>query len=257
MTEEITPLSLAGDGYQLTITTEAHAVKAQLLHSSATVQVVTDNDESYHAQRVVRDLAAMRLLVEKGRVLVKKPVLDISKEIDAAAKTFLAELVAEEARLSRMIGEHATEVARQKAQREAEERRAFEAARRAKEEAERAEAARQAAEAGKASIAALIAAKQAAAKADADAREAITTRLEASNQVAATEVAAGVRFTLAFEVEDPAALYRVAPHLLELHPRRSAILARLKELDDSGTLESAATLLPGVTVPRRPVVSTR
>jgi hypothetical protein len=65
-TTDLMPLILAGDGYQLTISEEAQARKAELLNRSSTVATVTDNDESAVAQRESRALAAMRIEVEKS-----------------------------------------------------------------------------------------------------------------------------------------------------------------------------------------------
>jgi hypothetical protein len=169
-TTDLMPLILAGDGYQLTISEEAQARKAELLNRSSTVATVTDNDESAVAQRESRALAAMRIEVEKSRKLVKEPVNRIAKMIDQAAAEFLSEIQAEEARIKQLVGKHAEEVLRIKAQKEAAERAAFEAAR----------AAREAAEDG--GIAAVLAAKKAAAE-----------KLDASAEVASTKVAEGVR----------------------------------------------------------------
>ena len=84
-TTEIMPLILAGDGYQLTIAPEAEARKADILSASSSIQIVGDNDDSARAQFHTRQLAAMRIEVEKSRKLVKEPVNRIGKMIDAAA----------------------------------------------------------------------------------------------------------------------------------------------------------------------------
>jgi len=190
-TTELMPLILAGDGYQLTIADEAIQRKAELLTNSAVITAVADNDDSARAQYHTRQLAAMRIEVEKSRKLVKEPVNRIGKMIDAAAAEFLVEITAEEGRIKQLVGRHAEEVLRIKAEKEAAERAAFEAAR----------AAREAAEEG--GIAAVLAAKKAAAE-----------KLEASNEVAATKVAEGVRFAWDFEVTDIEAVYRAVPQLV-------------------------------------------
>ena len=103
---EITPLILAGDGYQLTIADEAIQRKAEILSASSSIQIVGDNDDSARAQFHIRQLAAMRIEVEKSRKLVKEPVNRIGKMIDAAAAELavtsskLADAVAEVARLN-------------------------------------------------------------------------------------------------------------------------------------------------------------
>jgi hypothetical protein len=233
-TTDLMPLILAGDGYQLTISEEAQARKAELLNRSSTVATVTDNDESAVAQRESRALAAMRIEVEKSRKLVKEPVNRIAKMIDQAAAEFLSEIQAEEARIKQLVGKHAKEVLRIKAQKEAAERAAFEAAR----------AAREAAEDG--GIAAVLAAKKAAAE-----------KLDASAEVASTKVADGVRFAWDFEIEDIAAVYRAAPEFVTLEIKRSALLAWFRELEASDADVAAAASLANIRAFKKPIVSSR
>jgi hypothetical protein len=233
-TTELMPLILAGDGYQLTIADEAIIRKAELLSNSATITAVNDNDDSARAQFHTRQLAAMRIEVEKSRKLVKEPVNRIGKMIDAAAAEFLVEITAEEGRIKQLVGRHAEEVLRVKAEKEAAERAAFEAAR----------AAREAAEEG--GIAAVIAAKKAAAE-----------KLEASAEVATTKVADGVRFAWDFEVTDIEAVYRAVPQLVSLEVKRSAVLAWLRSLEDDGRDVAFAANLAHIHAFKKPIVSSR
>jgi hypothetical protein len=233
-TTEIMPLILDGDGYQLTISDEAIQRKADLLANSATITAVGDNDESAVAQRHTRQLAAMRIEVEKSRKLVKEPVNRIGKMIDQAAADFLVEINAEEGRIKQLVGKHAEEVLRIKAEKEAAERAAFEAAR----------AAREAAEEG--GIAAIVAAKKAAAE-----------KLEASAEVATTKVADGVRFAWDFEIIDINQLQTLRSDLVTVEPKRAAILATLKDMDERGyAVESLADTL-GIRAFKKPIVSSR
>jgi hypothetical protein len=233
-TTDLMPLILAGDGYQLTISEEAQARKAELLARSSTVAIVTDNDESAVAQRELRALAAMRIEVEKSRKLVKEPVNRIGKMIDQAAAEFLIEINAGEARIKQLVGAHAEEVLRIKAEKEAAERAAFEAAR----------AAREAAEEG--GIAAVLAAKKAAAE-----------KLEASAEVATTKVADGVRFAWDFEVIDLDLLAAKEPMLVKIEPRRAEILAELKDMEEHGYTVEALAATFGIRAFKKPVVSSR
>ena len=228
------PLILAGDGYQLTIADEAIQRKAEILANSATITAVGDNDESAVAQRHTRQLAAMRIEVEKSRKLVKEPVNRIGKMIDQAAAEFLVEITAEEGRIKQLVGRHAEEVLRIKAEKEAAERAAFEAAR----------AAREAAEEG--GIAAVLAAKKAAAE-----------KLEASNEVAATKVAEGVRFAWDFEVVDLHLLAAKEPMLVKIEPRRAEILAELKDMEEHGYTVEALAATFGIRAFKKPIVSSR
>jgi hypothetical protein len=233
-TTEIMPLILAGDGYQLTIADEAIIRKAELLSNSAEITAVNDNDDSARAQFHTRQLAAMRIEVEKSRKLVKEPVNRIGKMIDAAAAEFLVEITAEEGRIKQLVGRHAEEVLRIKAEKEAAERAAFEAAR----------AAREAAEEG--GIAAVLAAKKAAAE-----------KLEASAEVATTKVADGVRFAWDFWVDDIEAVYRAVPQLVSLEVKRSAVLAWLRSLEDDGRDVAAVANLAHIRAFKKPIVSSR
>ena len=229
------PLILAGDGYQLTIADEAIIRKAELLAHSADITAVADNDESARAQFHIRHLAAMRIEVEKSRKLVKEPVNRIGKMIDAAAAEFMIEINAEEGRIKRLVGNHAEEVLRIKAEKEAAERAAFEAAR----------AAREAAEEG--GIAAVLAAKKAA-----------TEKMEASNEVAAAKIADGVRFAWDFEVTDMKLLAAIKPDFVEMTERRAVILAWIKALD-AGEVEDVDMhcFAAGIRAFRKPIVSSR
>jgi hypothetical protein len=234
MNTELMPLILAGDGYQLTISPEAEARKAEILSASSAIQIVGDNDESAVAQRHTRQLAAMRIEVEKSRKLVKEPVNRIGKMIDQAAADFLVEINAEEGRIKQLVGKHAEEVLRIKAEKEAAERAAFEAAR----------AAREAAEQG--GIAAIVAAKKAAAE-----------KLEASAEVATTKVADGVRFAWDFEVVDLHMLAAKEPMLVKIEPRRAEILAELKDMEEHGYKVEALAATFGIRAFKKPVISSR
>lgn len=229
---ELMPLILAGDGYRLTIADEAIIRKAELLKHSAEIAAVNDNDDSARAQYHTRHLAAMRIEVEKSRKLVKEPVNRIGKLIDPAAGEFVIEIIAEENRIKKLVGDHAEEVLRIKAEKEAAERAAFDAAR----------AAREAAEEG--GIAAVLAAKRATAE-----------KMEASNQVAATKIAEGVRFAWDFEVVDIDLLYRERPDLVELTFRRNLILAVLKDMEQQGVEHLAGEI--GIRAFKKPIVSSR
>jgi len=233
-TTELMPLILAGDGYQLTISDEAIQRKSEMLSKSMFVTTVASNDDSARAQFHTRQLAAMHIEVEKSRKLVKEPVNRIGKMIDAAAAEFLIEINAEEGRIKRLIGNHAEEVLRIKAEAERVERAAFEAAR----------AAREAAEEG--GIAAVIAAKKAAAE-----------KMDASAEVATTKVAEGVRFAWDFEVVDLHMLAAKEPMLVKIEPRRAEILAELKDMEEHGyTVEELAATF-GIRAFKKPIVSSR
>jgi len=248
--EETTALILAGDGYQLTIAPEAENRKTDLLSAAAQVTSVTCNEESSLAQFQSRSLAAMRIEVEKCRKTVKEPVNRIGKLIDKTAADFVADIEAEEKRITRLIGQHAAEVARLKAEKEAEERRAFEEARAAREAAEVAAAAAEST--GK--IADVIAAKQA----ERERQEALAARMAASEQVAGTNVASGVRFAWDFEVDDLDSVYRAQPEFVTMEIKRSLVLEWLKKVEATESADPvAAAAERGIRAFKKPIVSSR
>jgi len=229
------PIILSGDGYSLTIDPNAHVRKQTVLSASSAVGKVTTNDESGDARVHLARLAAMRIEVDKCRKEIKEPVLRVGKLIDQAAKDFLAEIELEEGRIKGLIGDHANEVARLKAIAEAEERRAFEFARAAREAAE---------ESGR--IADVLAHKSA-----------VAAKLAASDEVASTKVAQGVRFAWDFDIENVHDVYKAEPMFVSLEVRRAAVLAWLKELAaaDEDVVGRAALL--GIFAFKKPVVSSK
>ncbi len=230
------PIILSGDGYSLTIDPNAHVRKQTMLSASAAIAKVTTNDESGDARVHLARLAAMRIEVDKCRKEIKEPVLRVGKLIDQAAKDFLAEIELEECRIKGLIGDHANEVARIKAIAEAEERKAFEFARQAREAAE---------ETGR--IADVLAH-----------REAVAAKLAASDEVASTKVAQGVRFAWDFEVTDMNLLAAIKPDFVEMTERRAVILAWIKALD-AGEVEDVDLhcIAAGIRAFKKPVISAR
>lgn len=251
ITETTTALILSGQGYELQIAPEAEARKAGLLSSSCKVTTVTNNDESADAQFVSRSLAALRIEVEKCRVQVKEPVNRIGKLIDKTAKDFISEIVAEEKRITSLIGAHAEEVARLKAEKEREERRAFEEARAAREAAEAAAAAAE----NSGRIADIIAAKQA----EKERMAALEARMDASEEVATTNVAQGVRFAWDFEVINIDQFAAARRDLVDITPRRADILAEIKRVAEQQSDDVAINYgnAVGLRTFKKPVVSSR
>ena len=246
---EKAPLILAGKGYELLIAPDAEVRKQQLIESAALVTTVTDNDLSASAQFVSRKLAAMRIEVEKCRKTVKDPVNRIGKLIDKTAADFVADIEAEEKRINRLVGAHAEEVVRIKAEKEAEEARAFAEARAAREAAEAAAAAAE--NTGK--ISDVLAAK----KAERERMDALAARMTASEEVAATKVADGVRFAWDFEVMDVAEVFQAAPDFVSLEIKRSVVLAWLKELEAAGDNVKFMAAKVGIEAFKKTVVSSR
>ena len=225
-----TALAILGDGYQIQITPEAEKQKSTILTAARAVVAVTDPDSCDIAQSRLRSLASVRTAVESSRKQVKAPVIDLGKRIDGIAAEFVADVVAEESRLSGLVTEYARE--QQRIKREAElaaeqerqrvERERHEAEMAAQREAARIERERQAAEraAHEAEIARLKAeaaqseegqraAREAQEKALAAQREA-ESRAEAARRQAESDAAAArereeaARITAAAAVAAPA-----------------------------------------------------
>lgn len=254
MSNNTNALALIGDGYTLGITADAKLEKAVLLSASNEVTIVNDLDTYEVASDKTRALASMRNAVEKSRKAVKEPVLALGKQIDAIAAEFVSDIEAEEKRIQSLMQGYAREQARIRAEAEAEARRAAaeaqrqqeEAARKlreAEEQARRAEVLKTKAAQDKANAAAEQARVQAQ-EATRKAQEEQTRMLEKSLASVAVAAPAGVKEELDFDLVDVAALYRAAPHLVDLTPKRREILAALKQLQ-------AANLpvnIPGLTI---------
>ena len=278
-------LAILGDGYQITITPEAEAQKATILTAARAVVAVTDADTCDIAQSRLRSLASVRTAVESSRKIVKAPVIDLGKRIDGIAADFVADVVAEESRLSGLVTEYARE--QQRIKREAElaaeqerqrvERERHEAEMAAQREAARIERERQAAEraAHEAEIArlkaeaaqseegqqaarvaqekALVAQREAEARAEAARRQAeadaaaAREREEAARIAAAAVIAApapaGVREEIDYEVEDILAFVAKFPQLCRIEVKRADVLAALKKsFERNGKLPEVAGL---------------
>ena len=262
-----TALILSGNGYELSIAPEAEAQKAELIKDASLIVEVRDTPSSDAARNQIKKLAAMRNLVEKSREDVKKPVLAIGRDIDAKAKDFSTAIEAEEKRLTKLVGDHAAEVERerQRIAREMEEKRRKEEAERARIEAERIAAEKAAEEAKRQANAAFLAEDEdAAAKAEQAAKEAADAAAKAAAEAEAAKAAVtvptfapekpqGVKFVPDYEVENIHALYAYSASLVTLEPKRSEILALIKQLTEGDTLPE----IPGLRVFQKAAVSTR
>lgn len=250
MTTSTESLILTGEGYGISVAPDAVALRDSLLALAARVSSVADNQESAEASFHMRKLAALRVEIEKTRKRIKEPVLAVGKKIDQCAKDFLASLEAEESRLRKLIADHATEVERERVRREAEERRAAEAARRAREEAEAAVA-----EAERTNrIADVIAARQAESELSA-AREA---RMDAAEETAQAVVPDGIRFAWDYEVIDAHKLAMKHPELVRIEVRRAEMLAAIKDAANEGaSMQPWAWEDIGIRPFQKSVVSTR
>jgi len=257
---ELKPLILTGDGYSCTVAPDAETKKAQLLKHSALIVEVKDNASANAAQLQVKELAAMRNLVEKMRVTIKAPVLAIGKTIDQKAADFVATLEAEEKRLKKLVQDFAVivEQERQKVLRELEAKRQEEA----RQERLRQQALAEAERLKQAAIDALLDAQspeqeQEAVEAKEAAREAVAAIPEPvvtqSAPVMVPQEVSKVKFVTDFEVTDIDKLYRYDVSLVTMTPRRMEILNEIQRLTVGETLPT----IPGLNIVKRASVSTR
>lgn len=91
------------------IAIEAVTLKEDALNASAMVNTVSDPGSLETATGAAQAVTAVIRSVEKARVAVKEPVLDLGRKIDALAKSFVEELKTEELRVNKMIGDYVTE----------------------------------------------------------------------------------------------------------------------------------------------------
>ena len=249
------PLILRGEGYGLEISPAYELKKTQLLNSAALIARVNNPDDDAVAAACLKNLAAMRIEVEKSRTTVKAPALEFGKNVDAKAKAFSATIDAEETRLKKARGEYAmiVEKERQRVLAEMEAARQAEAKRIREEEAAAAklEAARIAAE--KAMWEADSEEEEAAAaKAVEEAKAAELKRLEeAAKVITAPATMAfvpaapkGVKMVADYEVTDIDALYRHNVGLVTLTERRKEILEALSR----GMIGDTPPQIPGLRV---------
>ena len=92
-------LMLTGPGYDLTTIPDVMKARDEMIDAARAIKGIATAADDEFARVEIRRMADMRIMVEKGRVLVKKPVLDLGNKIDAAAKDFLGVLADEERRL--------------------------------------------------------------------------------------------------------------------------------------------------------------
>lgn len=236
MENETTAMILSGSGYDLQISPEAFENKKRVLSEASVVLTVSNNDESADAAFQMRKLAQMRILIDKSRKEVKEPVLRIGKMIDKMAKDFLDEIENEENRIKGLIGLHAEAQRALQEEKAEKERIAFEVARKSREEAE------------SGGIAAVL-----------DHRQALADKMQASDDLAATKIAQGVRFIWDFEVVSMNKLMQSAPEFVEITPKRGNILAWIKSLETSELSDDPIAVAEGIGLKafKKPVVSTK
>lgn len=212
-------LSLAGLQHaQIDLAPDATQRRDAALASARTIVAIADAFDAETAADALRAVTELAKQVETARKIIKEPVLELGKKIDATAKDFVADLETEKGRLSRMLGDY-----------QAAERAKAEEARKAAE----AEARRKAEEAAKAAAEAEFAttqaeqdrAQQVAAKAE---TAAIEARVAVATTAAIQPKGVSVRTVWKFEVTDIDALFKARPDLCLIEPNGSLIRETIK-----------------------------
>jgi hypothetical protein len=210
---------------------EARATRDALLARAGKGTVVNSVTSAETAGNLLKDLKAFVRMVEDTRKLVKQPVLDQGRQIDALATELTARVDAEAGRLSRLLGGWQAE----------QNRIAEDARRKAWEEEERLrrEAAAKIAHAEEHSRNQASADKKIAAIEEKTEAAIIETRVAAATVAAPKQEGVSTRGKVCFEVTDIVALYEACPPLVNLTPNTAAITSALKQLP-------AGKSLPGV-----------
>jgi hypothetical protein len=213
-----TALTLSGlQNAQIDILPEVFTRRDIAVLEARQVVTITDAFEAECAADALRGVSTIAKEIEAARKIVKDPVLALGKKIDETAKTFVADLLTEEARLQRLLGDHQAAEQRKadKLRREAQE----EADRLAREAATAARAAERATTDGQAEHA-----QQAAAVAEVAAVEARVAVAEIKREGPAGTV---LRQTYKFEVTNINALFKARPDLCVIEPNGAAIRAQI------------------------------
>lgn len=255
------------------IEANAYTRRQEAVDAAQFCRRVVDAGSQQTAVDALKEVNALLGVVEKGRKEVKAPILDLGRKIDTTAEEFSVPLATEQKRLQGLLSAYEIEqrriAAEAEAKRQAELRRQQEEERKRQEEADRlARIEREKQEAAiRAAREATDAESRAKAKAEADAAAARAAELAAQREKEAAEarlkqaellrapaptptraVGSSVRTLWTFDVTDIAALYAARPELVELTPKRAAILALIRD----GTRE-----IPGLVIRKEVTVNAR
>lgn len=94
------------DNFTVAFIKDAEELKARTLETSALIGKVETEAENAQAVEAQSALHALLSQVEKSRVAIKEPVLQLGKRIDQTARDFRAEVEQELTRITRLIGDY-------------------------------------------------------------------------------------------------------------------------------------------------------
>lgn len=232
----------------VTITPDALAHRDALIEDGNAYESCEDSFTATSIAQHISALKALKKVCESTRTAVKKPVLDLGREVDKLAREYSEPIDAEIQRLVQHANQYAREQERIRQTEIAEQRRKAEEAQRAAAEARRkaeeAERLRKEQEAREQSVMFpdptprdqpdhVAEAMDAGAEAQEQARAAARARSEAAQleKTKATEDVAGMgtRTKWDFEITDIMALLAHDQALCDIRPRRQLIISRLKD----------------------------
>lgn len=106
------PIEIVGlaDTTQVSLIPEAHQQRDAAIAVSSLIRVVTDESEAQEARDSERELKRIVGEVEKARQAIKKPVLDLGREIDEKARQFVSGLEIEATRVNRLRLKYASDL---------------------------------------------------------------------------------------------------------------------------------------------------
>ncbi len=257
------PLTLSGNGWEISLTDNAQETKQELILASKNEVVKVDSEESSElAHSHLRKLGSFRIAVRKTREMITQPLVAKQKEVIRLVDTFLDGLEKEEDRVKALQGEW---VRRQ----EAEKTRLLMEAARAQVEAE--EAQRLAEEKRQQELFATIKASQQedpmqfakanleagkrAAEAAAKEQEESQKKLEARMlelQAEQKSTRSG-KMVYDYELENIHTLYAERPHLVEIFEKRRDVMYEIETQNQKGLDPK----IPGLRIYQRPKISSR
>jgi len=212
------PMTLTGIGdAQVEIALSSHVLRFEALTRAQAVLSVGDAMDAAEASDALRLLTQLSKQVEAARVEVGKPVLELTRKINATAKDFIGEVLEEKARLEGILGTFQA----------AEARKADAARRLAQDEANRfaADAARaQHAVERAVSDFEIERSQQAAAELEV---KAIEARVAIAAIAAIKPEGIALRQSWKFEVVDINALFKARPDLCVIEPNNAGIRAQI------------------------------
>ena len=97
------------ESVSIQIVPAAFTMRQDVLDDSATIITVTTPVTQKAAVEAARAIASLLKAVETSRKEAKAPVLDLGQRIDATAKEFIKDVLAEEARLKRLLTDYEIE----------------------------------------------------------------------------------------------------------------------------------------------------